>query len=575
MPKILELFNQKQKNYFFILLFLIFVVSILEMTSLAIIVPILNSFLDIETTSKESNLLWFSKFIETENFTLQTFLLLFIFFFIIKTLFSIFVSWKHHNFVFGFINNLSFSLYSKYLSQNYSLYSKKNSSELLRNVLKEMDLFYLHLQSFIQLILETIILLGIFVFLVYLLTIPTLAIVSLSFILGSIYYFFIKKKLKSWGRNRQILEEDRIKFMQEGFSFLKEINFFKRHNFFLNRFKDKNEKFYRIYINFNFFNSLPRYVFELFTIVLIGFVFFFLLIEGVESDEIIKILALFFAASFRIIPSVYRIFSSLQNLKYTQSAIDVLHLDSKNLSEKIISKNENKLKFKNKIEFSIKEFKHDNNLNFKIQNFNLEIKKNQKIGIIGRSGSGKSTVLDLFSCVITDPETSIKIDGKTISKNEYVSWQNLIGLIPQNISILNDTLKQNILFGLKDKVNDDYIRDILKISNLDRLLSRLPSGIDYNISEKGANLSGGEIQRIGIARALIFNPDILIFDEATSALDTFTENEILKDINLLPDKTILMISHRMNSLKYCDKIYLIENGRIIEEGPYSKFRDIN
>ena len=573
MPKILELFNQKQKYYFFLLLFLICVVSILEMTSLAIIVPILNSFLGIETTSKESNLLWFSKFIETESFTLQTFLLLFIFFFIIKTLFSIFVSWKHHNFVFGFIKNLSFSLYSKYLSQNYSHYSKKNSSELLRNVLKEMDLFYLHLQSFIQLILETIILLGIFVFLVYLLTIPTLAIVSLSFILGSIYYFFVKKKLKSWGKNRQILEEDRIKFMQEGFSFLKEINFFKRHDFFLNRFQDKNEKFYRIYINFNFFNSLPRYVFELFTIVLISFVFFFLLIEGVENDEIIKILALFFAASFRIIPSVYRIFSSLQNLKYTQSATDVLHLDFKNLSEKNILKNENKLKFKNKIEFSIKEFKHDNNLNFKIQNFNLEIKKNQKIGIIGRSGSGKSTVLDLFSCVITDPETSIKIDGKTISKNEYVSWQKLIGLIPQNISILNDTLKQNILFGLKDKVNDDYIRDILKISNLDRLLSRLPSGIDYNISEKGTNLSGGEIQRIGIARALIFNPDILIFDEATSALDTFTENEILQDINSLPNKTMLMISHRISTLKYCDKIYHLEDGRIINEGPYSQFKN--
>ena len=361
--------------------------------------------------------------------------------------------------------------------------------------------------------------------------------------------------------------------MQEGFSFLKEINFFKRHDFFLNRFQDKNEKFYRIYLNFNFFNSLPRYVFELLTIVLIGFVFFFLLIEGVENDEIIKILALFFAASFRIIPSVYRIFSSLQNLKYTQSATDVLHLDFKNLSEKNILKNENKLKFKNKIEFSIKEFKHDNNLNFKIQNFNLEIKKNQKIGIIARSGSGKSTVLDLFSCVITDPETSIKIDGKTISKNEYVSWQKLIGLIPQNISILNDTLKQNILFGLKDKVNDDYIRDILKISNLDRLLSRLPSGIDYNISEKGTNLSGGEIQRIGIARALIFNPDILIFDEATSALDTFTENEILKDINSLPNKTIIMISHRMNTLKYCDKIYLVENGRIVDEGPFSKFKD--
>ena len=183
MPKILELFSQNQKKYFFVLLFLICIVSILEMTSLAIIVPILNSFLDMETTSKESKLLWFSKFLETDSFTLQTFLLLFIFFFILKTLFSIFVSWKHHNFVFGFIKNLSFNLYSKYLSQNYSLYSKKNSSELLRNVLKEMDLFYLHLQSFIQVILETIILFGIFLFLVYLLTIPTIVIISLSFLL--------------------------------------------------------------------------------------------------------------------------------------------------------------------------------------------------------------------------------------------------------------------------------------------------------------------------------------------------------------------------------------------------------
>ncbi len=575
MPKILELFSQNQKKYFFVLLFLICIVSILEMTSLAIIVPILNSFLDMETTSKESKLLWFSKFLETDSFTLQTFLLLFIFFFILKTLFSIFVSWKHHNFVFGFIKNLSFNLYSKYLSQNYSLYSKKNSSELLRNVLKEMDLFYLHLQSFIQVILETIILFGIFLFLVYLLTIPTIVIISLSFLLGGIYYFFVKKKLKLWGRSRQILEEDRIKFMQEGFSFLKEINFFKRHNFFLNRFQDKNDKFYRIYINFNFFNSLPRYVFELFTITLIGLVFLFLLIEGIENDEIIKILALFFAASFRIIPSVYRIFSSLQNLRYTRSAIDVLHSDFKNIVVENSLVNENKLKFKNKIEFSINEFNHDNNLNFKIKNFNLEIKKNQKIGIIGKSGSGKSTILDLFSCVISDPNIHIKLDGKNILKSEYSSWQKLIGLIPQNISILNDTLKQNILFGLKGKITDDFIHDILKISNLDRLLSRLPNGIEHNISEKGANLSGGEIQRIGIARALIFSPDILIFDEATSALDTFTENEILKDINSLPNKTILMISHRMNSLKYCDKIYVIDNGNIIDEGPYSKFRNIN
>ena len=157
---------------------------------------------------------------------------------------------------------------------------------------------------------------------------------------------------------------------------------------------------------------------------------------------------------------------------------------------------------------------------------------------------------------------------------KYADWQNLIGLIPQNISVLNETFRQNILFGLSDKVvSDKDIMNTIKISNLTNLMARLPNGIDQKISEKGSNLSGGEIQRIGIARALIFNPEILIFDEATSSLDTFTENEILNDINSLENKTILMISHRMNTLKFCDKIYLVDNGKIIDEGPYSKFKD--
>jgi len=132
------------------------------------------------------------------------------------------------------------------------------------------------------------------------------------------------------------------------------------------------------------------------------------------------------------------------------------------------------------------------------------------------------------------------------------------------------------LFGLNEKlIKDNEVLEIIKISNLTKLLSRLPNGIYQNINEKGSNLSGGEIQRIGIARALIFNPEVLIFDEATSALDTFTENEILKDINLLPNKTIIMISHRMNTLKHCDKIYLLDEGKVIDEGPYSKFKDKN
>ena len=183
-------------------------------------------------------------------------------------------------------------------------------------------------------------------------------------------------------------------------------------------------------------------------------------------------------------------------------------------------------------------------------------------------------ILDIFSNVIDSCKNSeIIVDGvKLKNKSQLRDWQKLIGLIPQNISILNVSLKDNILFGLSDKnISDDQIIETIKVCNLTNLLSRLPQGIHEEINEKGSNLSGGEIQRIGIARALIFNPEILIFDEATSALDTFTENEILRDINSLPNKTVLMISHRMNTLKNCDRVFLIDKGEIRDHGSYTKF----
>ena len=575
MLKIIKLFNSKQKRVFFLLLGLITIASILEMTSLAIIVPIINSFLEIKTTAKEIDFLWFAGFFDINNLTLLNFLIFFLIFFIVKSIFSIFVSWKHYNFVINFIKELSFNLYSKYLSQNYKSYKSKNSSELLRNILKEIDFFYLYLQSFIQIILESIILLGIVVFLLYLLFKPTLLIIVSSFIFASLYYFLIKKKINFWGESRQNAEKDRIRFMQEGFSSIKEINFFNRNNFFTNRFKIKNDEFYNLYFNFNFFNTLPRFIFELFTVVIIALTFIFLLYIGKPNEEIIKILAIFFVASFRIIPSIYRIVAGLQNLRYTNIALETIYADINKIGIKKISGDGSKLNFKNKVNLKIAEYTHTKNNSFKLKNIDLEIHKNQKIGIIGRSGSGKSTIIDMFSGIITDKEIKLSVDDSNINdEKKYADWQRLIGLIPQNISVLNETFRQNILFGLSEKIiSDKDIINTIKISNLTNLLARLPKGIDQIISEKGSNLSGGEIQRIGIARALIFNPEILIFDEATSALDTFTENEILKDINSLPNKTILMISHRMNTLKYCDKIYLVDNGKIIDEGPYSQFKD--
>ena len=250
MLKILKLFNPNQKKLFIILIGLITISSVLEMLGLAIIVPLINSFLEIETNTQEFNLSLFSNFSGFSNLSISTFLLIFIIFFCFKTLFSIFVSWKHQDFIFTYIDKISFNLYTKYLSQDFKQYSLKNSSELMRNIIQEIGLFSIYLQSFIQIILESIILLGIFIFLMYVLTIPTLITISFSIIVSIIYYLLVKKNLLIWGEHRQRIEQDRITFMQEGFSSIKEINFFNRNNFFVKRFKEKNKRFYQINKNF-------------------------------------------------------------------------------------------------------------------------------------------------------------------------------------------------------------------------------------------------------------------------------------------------------------------------------------
>ena len=204
-----------------------------------------------------------------------------------------------------------------------------------------------------------------------------------------------------------------------------------------------------------------------------------------------------------------------------------------------------------------------------------DLKKNgkEKIGIIGSSGCGKSTLIDIICGFIKIYNGDVFVDKKSIYNN-LNGWQKQIGYIPQKIVILNDTLRNNILFGLDNKdYNDSKLRDILQKVNLKDFYKQLPNGLSEKISEEGLNISGGEVQRIGIARALVNNPEIIFLDEATSALDTFTENKILKEINSLK-KTVISVSHRINALRYCDKIYRIEKGQIKDSGNFKKFINV-
>lgn len=572
---VLLLFNKSQKTKLVFLVLLSFVASCAEILNLAIILPIINSFLGSDNYIYQKIINNFLNFFNLQIDNLLFFLLLiFLIFLIIKAFLHIFVSWKTTNFVFNFIKELSNKLFFIYLTSDYKYISKKNSSELSRNLIPELDELNLNLTSFMFIILEVFILLGIMIFLFIINPIATLILSFSALFFGLIYFQLIKTVMGNLGLDRQFAREKQMRFMYEGLSSIKEINIFGRKNFFIDRFKNQNKFLAHISAKFVFLSQLPRIIFEIFVIFLIAIIFLYLVNIGQSNNEITKFIALLFAASLKILPSIYKIFICLQNIKYTNPSVKVIYNDlNKNLLENEKIETNEIITINKSIDLLISKFKHNDNEEFSLEEIKINIPKNKKIGLIGKSGSGKSTILNILTGLIRSKNIRILVDGKSIDNN-LINWKKLVGLIPQNIFILNDTIKNNILFGIdSNSITDSRILEIIKISNLLPLISRFKLGINHNLNEKGTNLSGGEIQRIGIARALVHDPKILLFDEATSALDTFTENEILREINNLKDKTIFSISHRMNTLKFCDKIYHLEEGKIIDEGDFQKFKN--
>ena len=279
-----------------------------------------------------------------------------------------------------------------------------------------------------------------------------------------------------------------------------------------------------------------------------------------SSDQIIQFLAVYTLASFRLIPIINKILLNTQNLRFTTPSFEKLYTE---LTYPILKKNKKFIpfKFEKKLKVSIKKFSHKNKNKILLRKVDLNIIKDKKIGIIGPSGSGKSTLIDIICGFQKVKDGVVEADGNLINTN-LEGWQKNIGYIPQNIVILNQSLKENILFGASPKkFSDKKIIEILKKVNLEYFLKKLPNGLNQLIKQDGQNISGGERQRIGIARALLTNPKIIILDEATSGLDTFTESKVINTINKFK-KTIIIVSHRINTLKFCDKVYSIENSTL-------------
>jgi len=550
MRQIKEIYSLLEKNHqkkIPVFIFLTLTGTFLEILSIGLVVPLISSLLQVEKV-------YFLNF----NFLGSNFYYLVFFFiliYVLKALFLIYYNFWQFKFVYQINLDLSSKLFGKYLNMSYFRYLKKSSSDLVRNVI--------NVENFSYNIIQTVVLISeiflIFCFCSILIFFqPTVIITSLfiGFITSFIFLKIVNPKIVSAGIRYQNQSKKLIEQVNQSLNSIKEIKISQKENFFYKKFFN-DAKLYSNSIQINeFLKTIPRILIEFVSISIVLAILFIMVRDKTVVNEVITFVALFAAIGFRFIPSFNKIISSIQHLKFYLRLTENLSKDLK--IENYSTESLVKIDFKNEIKIKNVTFYYEKN-NEVLKDLNITIKKNFITGIIGKTGSGKSTLVNILIGLLKPTEGMILIDEKP-SDLFNSSWFNKIGYVPQRISLNEGTIKENIAFGLpQNEIDNDKIDRALKLSQLWQFIQSV-GGVDTDVKELGKNFSGGQIQRIGIARALYNNPEILIMDESTSNLDKETAKSLIKSIkSIRNDKTIIIISHDETSIEICDEVYNLDH----------------
>jgi ABC-type multidrug transport system fused ATPase/permease subunit len=557
------------KNYLFslILIFIFIVIStILESLSISLVFPIVLSVINEETNSSYFifNFLYTHlNFLKIQN-KIVFFIILFAFVYLLKIFLLIFFFWYKNKFAWDVHNDISSRVYTKYLEQNIDFFKKTNSGKIIRDFTTEIPIFIGNgIIPAINIIANSFILLGFLIIFLILNFQITLFLTAVIAILSFLFNFSNKFLLKKLGLTRQINEGLRISYLNQGINSIKEAKIYAKEKWFLQKFNKYNQITFDSLRSYDFIRALPRFFLE---IVLLIFVASIVIIffKKQSLNELLPFFGVMLVAFYRALPILSQLIVSLQSLNFSKSAYQLIlnSLSLKSINE-ISDKNYVPLEFKKSIEIkNIKVFYNNPNKTV-LNNISLKISKGDCVGIIGKSGVGKSTLLDTLMGLIKPNAGNILVDGKSIYKN-LRSWQKLIGYVPQSIYLIDDSIAKNIAFGENEQdINIINLINCAKDAEIFDLINNLPKKEKSLVGEKGSKLSGGEKQRIAIARSLYISPEIIIFDEATSSLDAQTEKKIVDSIKKLSkNKTVIIVSHRISSLNICNKIYEMKDGKI-------------
>jgi ATP-binding cassette, subfamily B, bacterial PglK len=511
--------------------------------------------------------------------------------FFVKNAYIILCRFVQARFIWRRFAMIGSNLFRHYMSAPYEFHLKRNTAELLRNVTQEAQEMAKYVMiPLLILAMDIVIVIGIFAMLLWVEPLITLMVILLLGGGGGMFLKFIKNTTRAYGKTGQNDRAYMIRSVNEGLGGFKDARVLNREGFFFKKFLYHIRSYGKSQTYREVASASTKPVVE--TIAVSGMLLIALLLywQGRGMETVIPVLTLFGAATIRLMPAIKGSASAITNLRYYLYTVEPIFDDTVQLTtvskanrktavflhEKNNTDADTRLLLKVSIKFNNVSYSYPGSNVHAVRNLSFSIPKGDVIGFVGASGAGKTTIVDLVLGLLEPKEGSITADGININ-SDLQSWRRNIGYIPQFIFLADDTIRNNIAFGLADhEIIESKVNNAIKASQLTDMINSLPNGVDTVIGERGTRLSGGQRQRIGIARALYHNPQVLIMDEATSALDNVTEKLVIEAIEKLRgERTIIMIAHRLSTVRHCDRLYMMRDGRIAESGTHDELINLN
>lgn len=551
--KISSLLSKREKSKIAYLTILMVIGGFLELLGVAGIFPLISAI----TEGKVSDI---------NNITMLSLGLLCVY--VIKNLFLMYMYSQVYKFVYDGRSKLATRLLEQYMKEDYEFHLGRNMAVIQRAVRSDVDGFYHLVRCLLQLMSELIIC----VVLAALLFVSdfwmALFLVVLLGLCVSTVVVISRKKAKKLGADDMVAGSKMNQWLMQGIGGIKEIKLLSREDYFVNSFKEYSDKSSDNQRKQQVLIQLPRLLTET---VSIGAVLLWLVIAaayGMDLLSIVPTLAVFAVAAFRLLPSVGKINGLLADYNFYRPRVDFIYEDMHEVQEITeCNKSDDKIiSFNESIELSDVSFAYAGTDKYILDKVSLSIARGESVGVVGPSGAGKTTLVDVIMGLLKISAGDIKVDGVSVFEG-LSSWQRLIGYVPQNIYLSDDSIRHNIAFGIPDEeIDDDRISECIKEARLLDLVSELTDGVETVIGDRGIRLSGGQRQRIAIARALYFSPEVLVLDEATSSLDNDTEAAVMEAIEALHGKvTMIVVAHRLSTIEKCDKVYRVEDGKVTRQ----------